>query len=239
VTRTTSEPAARPPRRPTIALLAALGRFNAAHPWSHNDAFAAFVLRHARAVRRAGGTRAADVGCGTGNLVGRLSAFLPVVVGIEPDREVAAIASERFRSSSAVHIDQRPFADEAPRQYDLIVFVASLHHMPLHATLHEARTALRPRGRIVIVGLAREAPSDRWRSLVSLALNPVMGLLRHRRRADARPQNMQAPTADPAESFDEIRDVARQVLPGVRMRRRLFWRYTASWVAPTERKPRA
>jgi len=239
ITRTTSELTARPPRRQTLAFRTALGRFNAAHPWSHNDAFAGFTLRHARAVRRAGGTTAADVGCGTGNLLGHLSAILPAVVGIEPDPEAAAIASDRFPSSSVVRIEQRPFIDEAPRQYDLIVFVASLHHMPLHATLHEARTALRPRGRIVIVGLARETPSDRWRSLVSLALNPVIGLLRHPRRADAHPQNMQAPTSEPTESFDEIRDVAREVLPGARLRRRRFWRYTASWIAPAAGAHRA
>jgi hypothetical protein len=43
---------------------------------------------------------------------------------------------------------------------------------------------------------------------------------------------MQAPTAAPAESFNEIHRAADSVLPGIRMRRRLFWRYTATWVKP-------
>ncbi|WP_442545208.1 hypothetical protein ACSBOX_05900 [Arthrobacter sp. KN11-1C] len=43
---------------------------------------------------------------------------------------------------------------------------------------------------------------------------------------------MSAPTADPHETFSEIADVARRELPGVIVRRGLFWRYTAVWAAP-------
>lgn len=215
-----------------MRLLAALTRFNAAHPWSHNDAFRGFVLRQARAVRRRGGTVAADVGCGTGELTARLARVLPAVVGIEPDGRAATIAARRFAESSGVRIDQRPFGDEPPRGYDLIVFVASLHHMPLRTALVDAVQALRPRGRIVIVGLARETPEDRIRSLISLVLNPLVGLARHPARATRMPPHMQAPTTPPEASFAEIRTVARELMPGVRMRRRLFWRYTARWQAP-------
>lgn len=209
-----------------------LDRFNAAHPWSHNDAYAGFVLRQARAVCRGGGATAADVGCGTGNLVEKLARVLPRVIGIEPDPDTAALAQRRFAHSGAVRIEQRAFGDEPPRAYDLIVFVASLHHMPLETALCDARDAVRSGGRIVIVGVTEEAPGDLWRSLVSSALNPLVGLLRHPARAAGYPAHMRAPATAAAETFPEIRAVARQLLPGIRMRRRLFWRYTAVWVAP-------
>jgi len=112
------------------------------------------------------------------------------------------------------------------------VFAASLHHMPLIDTLRTARHILQPGGRIVIVGLARQTRSDLLRSLTSLALNPLIGVLRHPHRAHRVPDPMQAPTAAPAESFNEIHRAADSVLPGIRMRRRLFWRYTATWVKP-------
>ncbi|MCP2636974.1 hypothetical protein K0817_010440 [Microbacterium sp. HD4P20] len=83
-----------------MGFLAALGRVNAAHPWSHNDAYVRFVLRHARAVRRHGGDTAVDVGCGTGNLLRRLSEVFPKTIGIEPDADTAAIAELRFRGST-------------------------------------------------------------------------------------------------------------------------------------------
>ncbi|UNK69295.1 class I SAM-dependent methyltransferase [Microbacterium sp. H1-D42] len=216
-------------------LLAALTRFNEGHPWSHNDAFSGFVLGQARAVRRVGGRVAVDVGCGTGGLVARLAAVFPTVIGIEPDAETAAVAKRRLARTSDARIEQRAFGSESPETYDLIVFVASLHHMPLRETLLKARAALRPGGRIVIVGVARETSADAARSLVSVVLNPLVGLVRHPRRAVARPTHMRAPVAEPRESFDEIGAVAEEVLPGIRLRRRLFWRYTAVWAAPTAR----
>ncbi|WP_295121994.1 bifunctional 2-polyprenyl-6-hydroxyphenol methylase/3-demethylubiquinol 3-O-methyltransferase UbiG [uncultured Leifsonia sp.] len=213
-----------------MGLLTAIARINSAHPWSHNDAFAGFVLRQARAVRRRGGTAALDVGCGTGNLLARLSTIFPAVVGLEPDEEIAAVAVERFRDSSRVRIEQRRFGGEPSPLYDLIVFVASLHHMPLQAALDAVRSSLRPGGRLVIIGVAKETARDAPRSWVSLLLNPIVGLLRHPRRARTPPLHMRASTAEASQSFDEVRAIASATLPGIRMRRRLFWRYTAVWV---------
>jgi SAM-dependent methyltransferase len=214
-----------------MTVVEALNRFNEAHPWSHNDAYAGFVLRHARAVRREGGEVAVDAGCGTGNLLSRLTRVFPTVIGIEPNSRSAALARARF-SPSEVRIEARSFGDEPQRAYDLLVFVASLHHMALRPALSAARASLRPGGRLVVVGLAREMPADAVRSSVSLVLNPLVGLVRHPRRASRRPSNMDAPVADPLQTFEEIRATASAVLPGVRMRRRLFWRYTASWTPP-------
>jgi SAM-dependent methyltransferase len=215
-----------------MGFLSALDRFNRAHPWSHNDAFAGFVLRQARAVRRRGGSTAVDVGCGTGNLVARLARVFPDVRGIEPDPATAAIAAARFSGSGTVRIEQRHFQEEDRAKYDFVVFVASLHHMLFAEALRRARMNLRPGGRIVIVGLARETPADTPRSLISLALNPLVGLLRHPRRAELPPSHMRAPTTAADDSFDEIRHIAQTVLPGICLRRRLFWRYTATWTQP-------
>jgi SAM-dependent methyltransferase len=214
-----------------MRVLAALDRLNAAHPWSHNDAFTGLVLRHARAVRRHGGTTAVDVGCGTGNLLLSLSEVFPQVIGLEPDPETAAAAARRF-SGSAVLVEERRFGSEPHQAYDLIVFVASLHHMPLRPALLAARAALRPGGRVVIVGVAGESPGDALRSGISLVLNPLIGLVRHPTRATQPPAHMRAPTSAADQTFDEIRGIADEALPGVRMRRRLFWRYTATWTAP-------
>ena len=214
-----------------MGFLAVLARVNAAHPWSHNDAYARFVLRHARGVRRRGGDTAVDVGCGTGNLLSALSEIFPTAIGIEPDPDAADAAARRF-SADAVQIERRPFGSEPHRAYDLIAFVASLHHMPLRTALQDARAALRPGGRVVIVGVARETSTDALRSGASLLLNPLVGLVRHPKRATRPPAHMQAPSTAATLSFDEIRTIAGEVLPGIRMRRRLFWRYTASWQAP-------
>jgi hypothetical protein len=43
---------------------------------------------------------------------------------------------------------------------------------------------------------------------------------------------MTAPTADPQETLGDIRAAAEQELPGARIRRRLFWRYSLVYDAP-------
>ncbi|MGC4942620.1 class I SAM-dependent methyltransferase [Kribbella sp. DT2] len=217
--------------RALTSALAAVGRFNDAHPWSHNDAYAALVLHHARRVRAAGGTEALDVGCGTGNLVRRLASVFPAVTGIEADVPTAELARRTTEGLANVRILNEPFDASHRNRYDLITFVAVLHHLPLHATLEKVRELLRPGGRLVVVGLSRESPADLPWSVASLILNPVVGVVVHPRRARETPQQMTAPVAMAAESFEEIARTAERVLPGAQLRRALFWRYTLAWTA--------
>jgi len=214
--------------------LARLARFNAEHPWSHNDAYAPWVLWHARQVRRHGGTRALDVGCGTGGLLRRLSGVLDDVSGIEPDPATATRAHAHLGDARSIAVQNLAFEDLeiTGARYDLITFVAVLHHLDLVPALEKARGLLSPGGRILIVGLAKEAEADLPWTVVSMLLNPLIGAIRHPRRATRRSEGMTAPTAEQRETFEEIRDAARTVLPGARMRRGLLWRYTAVWTAP-------
>ncbi len=213
--------------------LAAVGRFSDAHPWSHNDAYAALVLHHARQVRASGGTDALDVGCGTGNLVRKLARVFPSVTGLEPDPPTAELARRTTADLANVRVLDRPFDDSHRDRYDLISFVAVLHHLPLDATLEKVRDLLRPGGRLVVVGLSRESPADLPWSIASLVLNPIVGVVVHPRRARETPPQMTAPVAMAAESFEEIAETAARVLPGARLRRALFWRYVLTWTAPT------
>lgn len=215
-------------------VLQKLSRFNAAHPWSHNEAYTPWLMRQARRAHRRGGSRALDVGCGTGNLLKKLASVIDEVAGIEPDKRTAAHARTNLAGIKNAVVHEVPFDSVSLEEssFDLVTFVAVLHHLPLTPTLEAARRLLRPGGRLVIVGLARETSADLPRSVASMLLNPVIGAIRHPRRAHATPENMTAPTREPSQTFDQIADAARQLLPGVKLRRGLFWRYTAVWIAP-------
>lgn len=209
-----------------------LNRFNRAHPWSHNDAYASWVLRQAKKTRRSGGRVALDVGCGSGNLLCRLAERFSHVVGVDADSTMTSLA--RAATSSLPNVEvvhgEFPFDDET---YDFVSIVAVLHHLPLVEGIDAARAAVAPGGRLAIVGLSGEEDRiDRTLSLVSLVLNPVIGLIRHPRRAVTTPTAMVAPTAPSTELYSDIHAALQERLPGVRMRRRLFWRYTAVWHAP-------
>ncbi|MFF4778150.1 class I SAM-dependent methyltransferase [Microtetraspora fusca] len=219
-----------------MALLSHLDRFNRRHPWSHNDHYGRWV---ANRVAASGARHVLDVGCGTGNLAAllRRRAATVTVTGLEPDPATARAAAERFADDPAVTIVQTGFAGRDPqRRWDAVTLVAVLHHLPLVPTLRELRGCLTAGGRLVVVGCYREAgPADVLAALPAMVANPIMGLIKHPVRADALPSHMTAPTADPRETLAEIRAAAARELPGARIRRRLFWRYTLVYDAPSGR----
>lgn len=216
-----------PPR-----LLRALEAFNSAHPWSHNAHYHPWLLR--QLPRRYG--RALDVGCGSGDLV-RLLAGRSTggVEGIDSDPEIIARARELTPPGVPVDFVVADAADGIPAgPYDVITCVAALHHLPFTETLTGFRDQLAPGGTLVVVGCAREDDRvDQLLGALSVALNLVVGWLKNRgRRAVSRPVSMTAVTRPPEMTFAEVRREAIRVLPRVRPRRWLFWRYTLVWRAP-------
>ena len=214
------------PRR----VLRALERFHAARPWDHNAHFHRWILRQLPG--RVGS--ALDVGCGTGDLARLLALRAQRVHGIDADPGITARARELTPAAAPVTYT----AADAPaglgeRSYDVITCVAAVHHLPFTEALSAFRDHLAPGGTLVIVGLARaRTPVDHLLGIVSIPLNVVLALLKSRGRPVPRPVSMTAPTRPADLSFTEIAREARAVLPGVRLRRRLLWRYTLVWRRP-------
>lgn len=216
-------------------LLGWLARLNGRHPWSHNDHYGPWVAR-----RVAGARDVLDVGCGTGNLIDRLRRRAVTVTGLEPDAVTASVAAQRFADTETVTVVQTDFAGrDRRRRWDAVTMVAVLHHLPLTSTLRELRDAcLAPGGRLVVVGCFRTGPPfNPIVELAAMVANPVVGLVKHPGRAVAPPVHMTAPTAEPKETLAEIRAVVARELPGARVRRRLFWRYTLVYTAPPAAPP--
>ncbi|QDP98925.1 class I SAM-dependent methyltransferase [Microlunatus elymi] len=212
-----------------MRLLRPWTRLNARHPWSHNDAYGWWITRQARRLGTVRPRRALDVGCGTGNLLARLPGVVDEVTGLEPDSATAAIALGRFAESPTVRVVEGSFDQRPPGSWDLVTLVAVLHHLPLEETLSSLRIMIKPGGRLVVVGLSRETRADGPWSALSVLLNPLVGLLLHPRADGREPVGMTAPARDPKETLEEIKQVADRVLPGARIRRGLFFRYTLVW----------
>jgi hypothetical protein len=62
--------------------------------------------------------------------------------------------------------------------------------------------------------------------------NAAMGWLKNNGRTSQRPVSMTAPTRSADMTFDDIVRETRDLLPGTRLRRRLFWRYPIVWDQP-------
>jgi SAM-dependent methyltransferase len=215
-----------------------LARVNARHPWSHNEHFHGWILRHLPARREL----AVDVGCGTGVLAEKLAPRFRSVIGIDSNEGMAAAAHARLAADARVSVRHCRLADFRPEPgADLITMVAVLHHLDLEATLARLPELLAPGGRLLVVGLARvDSLADYSVDLISAVANPLVGLIRHPR--PARPADPAAaarrpamPMRDPVTTLAEIMTVAQARLPGSVVRRRLFFRYTLRWDKPDVR----
>jgi SAM-dependent methyltransferase len=190
--------------------------------WNHNTAY------HPRlrgiAARRPGDVL--DVGCGDGLLAARLAPVSHSVTAIDPDAAAVERARRRLAGHPAVtvqHVDFLEF-DPGDRRFDLVTFVASLHHMPLRPALLRARGLLRAGGELAVVGLAanRTARDVAW-SAMCLPIVTVASRW-HREVPD-----IGVVMTDPQDGLDDIRRVADELLPGAVVRRALYYRYLLRW----------
>jgi len=196
--------------------------------WNHNVAYHRWIRRRVPAGARA----LLDVGCGDGRLARELAGPGRRVLGLDPDAEMVRRARSLSEGIAGLDFVMADFpVYELPAvSFDFVCFLASLHHMDQEAALGKARDLLRPGGRLVVVGLAR-ASGVREELVGAVYAAPAwFGGLRPENRGT--PEGM--PTAEPQLGWRESRALARRVLPGVRYRRRLYFRYSLSWTKPAD-----
>jgi SAM-dependent methyltransferase len=182
--------------------------------------------------------RALEVGCGTGSFARVLAARADRVLGIDLSPEMIRIARERC--AGIPHLELRlgdvMEADLPPGGFDVIVSIATLHHLPLEPVIRRLSAALAPGGTLVVLDLFTPAtPADWFIQALSYPLVVAhrrrrIGRLRQPREVrevwEAHGRNDRYPT------LAEVRRVARDHLPGARVDRRLMWRYSLVWRKP-------
>lgn len=190
-------------------------------PWNHNSVYYPELV--ADAATRGGS--ALDVGCGDGALLEQLAGACGHVVGVEADPAAARAAAGRVAGNGTVLCaDFMATRDLVPGSFDTVTCVACLHHLPLEAALGRMAGLLRPGGRLLVIGLSANKTAADW--LLS-ALMVVPARVSGRLHGERTYQGMRV--AEPRESLGEIRAVASRLLPGARVRRRPYWRYSLAW----------
>lgn len=133
-------------------------------------------------------------------------------------------------------------ADPLPGQdYDAIFSISALHHMPLKESLPVLGAALRPGGVLAAIALPRldlrhELPAE----IVAAAGHRLLGAVFLATRslgsnggfAKDSARSAMPVVMDPPLTTREVANEATAVLPGVRVRRLLFWRYLLIWRKP-------
>ncbi|GAA2282480.1 class I SAM-dependent methyltransferase [Nonomuraea roseoviolacea subsp. roseoviolacea] len=188
--------------------------------FNHNDHYHPLLTRQ---IPR-GARRALDVGCGTGRFARTLAARGLDVDAVDPDK--AVIDAATGQGIRYIHGDITTMELE-PGRYDYISCLASLHHVPFD-TVRALRSALAPGGVLAVLGCYRaSAPSDYLFDVVAIPANAAMRLALSGRPAP----EVDAPVTAPRMTLEEIRREAATLLPGVRIRRLLFWRYLLTFQA--------
>ncbi|MBT2479412.1 bifunctional 2-polyprenyl-6-hydroxyphenol methylase/3-demethylubiquinol 3-O-methyltransferase UbiG [Streptomyces sp. ISL-94] len=208
-------------------LFRALDRFPAAHPWDHNAHYHRWIMR--QLPRRF--EKALDVGSGSGDLARLLASRATSVLAVDADPAIVARARELTPPGAPAAFTVADARTEvAAGPYDVITCVATIHHLPFSDTLIRLRRHLAPGGTLVVVGVARaRSLGDHFLGAAALPANVAMAWIKNKGRKAPRPDSMTAPARPATMTFADIVADARRVPPGVRLRRRLFWRSTLVW----------
>ena len=192
--------------------------------WNHNTHYHPLIL----GAVPDGCRRSLDVGCGEGMLARDLRRVVPHVTGI--DRDAASIDEARRQDADgAVEYVLGDFMTHpfAPGSFDHIASIAALHHMDAAAALERMRGLLAP-GRHA--GDRRAGPQRATRQTCR-SRSPAASRTASTRWAS--PAGRTRPRGSGRRRRPSPRPPARpRVLPGVRYRRRLLFRYSLVWTKP-------
>lgn len=193
--------------------------------WHHNNHYHGWLLRHMPESCE----RALDVGCGHGFFAARLAERFRRVDAVDLDAGVIAEAA-RIHPAEGLTFTAGDFLTLAlpSDNYDGVTSIAALHHMPLVPALGEMRRVLRRGGRLALLGLYRmHTPIDY--AVACLAVAPNLVRTRILDRGGDGSLDMTAPAKEPTATLGEIRRAAAAELPGARVHRHVYWRYSLLW----------
>ena len=189
--------------------------------WNHNTAYHKWILSQIK-----NQDKILDVGCGDGLLVYRLAPICKEVIGIDthtPSIETAKKRTKNFKNTSIISASFESF-NEKSSSFDVIIFVASIHHMNLDFCINKSKELLKPGGKLLIVGLAH--PYSILDKIIEIGrvLPAKIGDLFHEVKGD-----VGAPIMDYKENLSDIRTVAEKKLPGAKLKQALYYRYLLKW----------
>jgi ubiquinone/menaquinone biosynthesis C-methylase UbiE len=193
--------------------------------WHHNNHYHGWLLRHLPEPCE----RALDVGSGHGFFAARLAERARRVDAVDLDAGVVAEAARLHPAEGLTFTAGDFLALSLPADaYDAVTSIAALHHMPLVPALREMRRVLRPGGRLAVLGLYRmHDPVDY--AVACLAVVPNLIRTKLLDPGGDGSIGMIAPAKPPTATLGEIRRAAAAELPGARVHRHVYWRYSLLW----------
>lgn len=182
--------------------------------------------------------RVLDVGCGIGEFTRILAARSQEVIGLDLSPVMLEKAREHSQSYPNISYHLRDVMEwrVEQNQYDCVVSIAAVHHLPLERYLSMMRDALRPGGMILILDLYKmKTLGELLLNVLAAPLNILMQWLTtgsSRGTEEERQAWNEHCKHDTYMTIHEIREICSRILPGAKVKRHLFWRYSLVWRKP-------
>jgi SAM-dependent methyltransferase len=205
--------------------------------WDQNAYYHRLLLRHLPRPC----IRVLDVGCGAGVLAAELATRADHVDAIDRAPGMVELA-KRIVPANVTCILADVLDEPLPEsEYDAIVSLTALHHMPLDEVLPRLASALRPGGVLAVVALPRgdvlrELPAELTAAIGHRLFGVAFAALRAAGRGGwyaIQPSHAAMPVVlEPLLTTRDVREQALALLPGASVRRLVFWRYFLLWHKP-------
>ncbi|KUO70564.1 MAG: hypothetical protein APF77_22050 [Clostridia bacterium BRH_c25] len=199
--------------------------------WDHNRHYHKYLLRHMS--EQCG--LSLDIGCGTGEFSRLLARKYEGVQGIDLSPEMIKKAIEISQgydniSYSLGDILEHPLEEN---NYDCIVSIATMHHLPLERMLNIADKSLRQGGTFLVLDLYKQQSIvDFIYSAAAIPINLLFMLFKtgHLRKSEEEIKAWdEHGKHDNYLTIKEVKQACRNILPGAKVKRHLFWRYSLVW----------
>jgi len=198
--------------------------------WDHNSHYHRFLLKHMPQRCQ----KALEIGCGSGAFARLLATKSDQVFALDVSPQMIRLSQERSQEYPNITFQVAgALSWEFPsNHFDCIVSIATLHHLPLEEMLLNMKLALKMNGVLLILDLYRESLPG---ALTSLATVPVSLMLKYLNTGRfSEPPEVRAAWAEHSKhdrylTLSELRRRCRMLLPGVKIRKHLLWRYSLVW----------
>lgn len=189
--------------------------------WNHNSAYYPWIKTTVTDCKSI-----LDVGCGEGSLVRFLDDGKKEITGIDIDASCIERAESADKSDKVKYIccDFEDYSSE--KQFDAIIFVASIHHMDMASAVKKAKAMISPGGKLVIVGLSK--PSTVLDLIIEVGRIIPSKIVSRKHKMESS-EDINVPVSYVLPKMNEVRDIVREQLPGAKIRYGLHYRYLLEW----------
>lgn len=168
-----------------------------------------------------------DVGCGTGDFTRKAAARASRVTAIDSSAESLRVAKQQPSDVDWIHADAATFAYE---QYDAIVSLKTLHHLPANDVVPRLAAALKTGGVLILHDvLESQNPVTNIARFTTKTLRRLARTGRLFERRELREYWKEHARHDQHPTIDGARELADRLLPGSNVHEHWLWRYTIVW----------